>query len=160
MRFALMLSLALACTSAVASDPIVVVGKLISNKPMDYVPDECPANAICLRSWWRSAIDVEKTVAGQALSGRVDAAVMQHTGVNKQFKKNVRVFALRYIEDPAQRAKLRVDYYLDGMAEPQEFFCLGQDPAKLGLKTPRVYVSGEGDLAIHCFELPEARDSR
>jgi hypothetical protein len=127
---------------------------------MDYVPDECPENAICLRSWWRSAIKVDKTIAGQALSGRVDAAVMQHTGANEQLKRDVRVFALRYIEDPAQRAKLRVDYYLDGMAEPREFFCLSLEPAKLGLSTPRVYVSGEGDLAIHCFELPEARDAR
>jgi hypothetical protein len=127
---------------------------------MNYLPDECPASAICLRSWWRSTIEVDKTLAGQALSGRVDAAVMQHTGVNEQFKRNVRLFALRHIEDPAQRAKLRVDYYLDGMAEPQEFFCLSQDPAALGLKAPRVYVSGEGELAVHCFELPEARDAR
>ena len=51
----------LVCRCAIASD-IVVMGKLITNEPMSYVRDECPDGGICLHSWWKAVIQVEKTL--------------------------------------------------------------------------------------------------
>ena len=110
----------LACRCAIASD-IVVVGKLITNEPMSYVKDECPDGGICLRSWWKAVIQVEKTLQGPPLSGRITAAVMQHTSVNAQYKKRVRYFVLEAIEDPSMRKRLRADYYLkEGSIDPPD----------------------------------------
>lgn len=137
---------------ALASN-MVVLGKLVTNEPMSYVKDECPENAICMRSWWKSVIRVEKTVQGRPLSGRVTAAVMQHTRLNARYKKAVRLFVLVPIDDPAQRAKLRADYYLEEMSEPRSMFCFAKDPRALGL-TAIAYTAGTGDDTTYCFELP------
>jgi hypothetical protein len=110
----------LACRCASATD-IVVVGKLITNEPMSYVKDECPDGDICLRSWWKAVIHVEKTLRGSPLSGRITAAVMQHTSMTESYKKAVRYFVLEAIEDPSMRKKLRADYYLtEGSIEPPD----------------------------------------
>jgi hypothetical protein len=110
----------LACRCASAAD-ILVVGKLITNEPMSYVKDECPDGDICLRSWWKVVILVEETLRGSPLSGRITAAVMQHTSMNEDYKKAVRYFILEAIEDPSMRKKLRADYYLtEGSIEPPD----------------------------------------
>ena len=57
-------------------------------------------------------IQVEKTLQGSPLSGRITAAIMQHTFMNAQYKKAVRYFVLEAIEDPSMRKKLRANYYL------------------------------------------------
>jgi len=79
---------------------------------------------------------------------------MQHTSLDPRFKKDVRLFVLRPIDDQAQRAKLRAEYYLEDMSEPRKMFCLSQDPKELGLDAERTYVAGSGDAKTHCFELP------
>jgi len=145
-----------ACKGALAAD-IVVLGKLITNEPISYVEDECPQNSICLRSWWKSVIQVQTTVQGGHLSGRVAAAVMQHTYLNSRFKRAARLFVLTPIDDANQRAKLRVDYYLKEMAEPRQMFCWSRDPNTLGLTPEETYVSGTGDATTYCFELPGSR---
>jgi hypothetical protein len=110
----------LICRCAIASD-IVVVGKLITNEPMSYVRDECPDRGICLHSWWKAVIQVEKTLQGTPLSGRITAAVMQHTSMNAKYKKAVRYFVLEAIEDPSTRKRLRADYYLkEGSIDPPD----------------------------------------
>lgn len=107
-----------ACRFAGAAD-IVVVGKLITNEPMSYANDECPGDDICLHSWWKAVIQVEKTLEGSPLSGRITAAVDQHTSMNAHYKKAVRYFVLAAIEDPSIRKKLRADYYLtQGSIDP------------------------------------------
>lgn len=110
----------LACRCVSAAD-IVVVGKLITNEPMSYVRDECPDGDICLHRWWKAVIQVEKTLRGSPLSGRVTAAVMQHTSMNAHYKKAVRYFVLEAIEEPSMRKKLRADYYLtEASIEPPD----------------------------------------
>jgi hypothetical protein len=110
----------LACRCASAAD-ILVVGKLITNDPMSYVKDKCPDGDICLRSWWKAVIQVQKTLRGSPLSGRITAAIMQHTSMNEEYKKAVRYFVLEAIEDPSMRKKLRADYYLtEESIEPPE----------------------------------------
>jgi hypothetical protein len=145
----------LASQPAIASDS-VVLGRLVTNEPMSYVKDECPDNQICLRTWWKSVIQVEKTVQGKHLSGRVTAAVMQHTSVNARFKKAARLFVLAPIENPDQRAKLRADCYLEEMSEPRQMFCISRDPKAVGLSVQETYVSGTGEDKTCCFELPRS----
>ena len=154
MKIAVAIVLAVLEAQICAADNIVVLGNLVYNQPMEYVPDECPEDYICLRSWWKSIVSVQKTLHGSKLSGRVAAAVMQHTSLNNRFKRNVRLFVLRPIEDPKQRAKLRVDYYLESMSEPYQMFCLSQDPKVSGLEIKETYVAGTGDEKTYCFELP------
>jgi len=84
---------------------------------------------------------------------------MQHTGLNERYRKSVRLFVLRPIEDAGERARLRVDYYLDGMSEAHEVFCLAQKPADIGLEVDRTYVAGEGNDSTYCFELPKTGDA-
>jgi hypothetical protein len=101
------------CQYASASDAIVVKGKLISNEPMTYLANECPDPDICLHRWWKAVIDVDKTVRGTAISGRVIAAVSQHAPMKDGYQKTVRYFVLEAIDDPEAKRKLQADYYLD-----------------------------------------------
>jgi hypothetical protein len=55
----LLICLAVYCASA---SNIVVLGRLVSNEPMSYVKDECPEDSICMRSWWKSVIKIQRTV--------------------------------------------------------------------------------------------------
>jgi hypothetical protein len=142
----------LACQPSIASD-IVVFGRLVANEPMDYVKDECPENYICLRSWWKSVVQVQKTIQGKVLSGRVTTANMQHTSLDPRLRKAARLFVLEPIEDPDQRAKLRADYYLKDMSELHQMFCLSQDPKVLGLDAEETHVAGAGENETYCFEL-------
>jgi hypothetical protein len=77
---------------------------------------------------------------------------MQHTGLNSRYKQAVRLFVLAPIDAPAERARLRADYYLEGMSESQSMFCLAKDPCALGL-TEEAYTAGAGEDTTYCFEL-------
>jgi hypothetical protein len=142
----------LTCQCAVGAD-IVVIGKLITNEPMSYVKDECPDGNICMHSWWKSVIQVERTVQGTRLAGRITAAVTQHTAMNSQYMKAVRFLILAPIEDPQQRVKLRADYYLKEASPPREMFCSSYDPKELGINTEATYVSQIGTPTTYCFEV-------
>jgi hypothetical protein len=98
-----------------------VEGKLVTNEPMSYARDECPDGDICLKSWWKAVIQVERTLRGSSLSGRITAAVLQHTSMNEHYQKAVRYFVLDAIEDPSMRKKLRANYYLvEGSIDPPD----------------------------------------
>lgn len=152
MRTLVILLAVLACRPSDASD-IVVFGRLVSNEPMDYVKDECPKDHICLRSWWKSVVQIQKTIQGKVLPDRVTTANMQHTSWDPKVRKALRLFVLEPIDDPDQRAKLRADYYLKDMSALHQMFCLSQDPKTLGLNAEESYVTGAGEDKTYCFEL-------
>jgi hypothetical protein len=120
---------------------IVVIGKMTTNEPMSYVKDKCPDGNLCMHSWWKSVIQVEKTVAGTPLSGRITAAVLQHTPMALSYMKAIRLIILEPIEDREQRKKLKADFYLKEASPPQKMFCSSYKPEDLGLKTEQTYVS-------------------
>jgi hypothetical protein len=98
---------------------IVVIGKLITNEPMKGHKYECSDGELCMHSWWKAVIQVEHTLGGPPLSGRIAAAVSQHIAMNETYKKAVRYFTLESIEDPATRKLLHADYYLkEGSIDP------------------------------------------
>jgi hypothetical protein len=142
----------LTCQCAVGAD-IVVIGKLVTNEPMSYVQDECPDGTICMHSWWKSVIQVQRTVQGTHLAGRITAAVIQHTAMNSHYMKAVRFLILAPIEDPEQRARLRADYYLKEASPPRQMFCSSYDPKELGLNTEATYMSQIGGPTTYCFEV-------
>ena len=153
MRSFLLASLLLLAWPRLYAADSIVVGTLTDNRPMDYVPDECPKDSICLRSWWLTVVKIEKTVHGPSLSGRVRAAATQHTGLNRYFKHSVRLFVLRPITDAAERSKLRVSYYLEAMTLPKPMYCLSKNPSEYGLQIDELFVNGTEDKT-YCFELP------
>jgi hypothetical protein len=104
--------------SAHASD-IVVVGKLVTNEPIADLANECTDGELCMHRWWKAVIQIEKTLEGQPISGRITAALSQHGAMNKRAKRATRYFTLEPIEDPAMREHLHADYYLeDGSINP------------------------------------------
>ncbi len=132
---------------------IVVIGKMVTNEPMSYVKDDCADGNICMHSWWKSVIQVERTVQGTRLSGRITAAVMQHTAMNASYMKAIRFVILAPIEDPDQRKKLRADFYLKEASPPQQMFCSSYNPKDLGLEADQTYVSQIGSPTTYCFRL-------
>ena len=145
------------CSPAMAADS-VVFGRALSNSGMTYVKDECPENHICLHSWYKWVIRVDKTVSGPAVSrGRIVAARMQHTSMESPYTKRLRLFVLRPIEETEQRELLRADYYLEDMSAAQRMFCLTQDPKEVGLVVEGTYKNAK-DSREHCFELDENRN--
>jgi hypothetical protein len=142
----------LTCQCAIGAD-IIVIGKMISNEPMSYVKDKCPDGDLCMHSWWKSVIQVEKTVQGRLLSRRITAAVMAHTGMNLRYMRAIRLVILEPIEDPDQRRKLRADFYLKEASPRQQMFCSSYDPKDIGLKTEETYVSQTENPRTYCFEV-------
>lgn len=98
--------------SSYASD-IVVVGKLVSNEPIAALANECTDGELCMHRWWKAVIQVEKTLEGQPISGRITAALSQHVAMNEKAKKATRYFTLMPIENPTMRERLHADYYLE-----------------------------------------------
>jgi hypothetical protein len=142
----------LTCQSAVGAD-IVVIGKMLTNAPMSYVKDKCPDGNLCMRSWWKSVVQVEKTVAGTPVSGRITTAVLQHTAMTPSYMKAIRLVVLEPIEDSEQRKKLKADFYLKEASPPQQMFCSSYNPEDLGLKTEQIYVSETMSSKTYCFEV-------
>ena len=111
-------------------------------------------------------MQVEKTVQGTPLSGRITAAVLQHTAMTSSYMKAIRFMVLEPIEDPDQRKKLRADFYLKEASPPQQMFCSSYNPEDVGLKTEQTYVSQtlsppnlllRGELGIGEASMPSLR---
>lgn len=129
----------------------VVIGTVSSDVPMNYAPIDCPKDAYCLHSWWKTEIHVQRIVHGPALPSSVAAAFLKHASLNSNAKTQTHLFVLRPIDDPAERAKLRVAFYLVEMATP--LYCFSNDPKDYGLDLTPSYVFGTDDKS-YCFEIP------
>ena len=138
-----------------SAEDTVVLGRLWKNVPMEYVADTCPENSICLQSWWKWVIDIDKTVSGPPASGRIVAARPQHTSLYGPNLSRFRLFVLRPIVDQKQRKRLRADYYLEDVSFMTEMYCLAQNPTEFGLSPERTFISGDGEERRYCFELPD-----
>jgi hypothetical protein len=106
--------------------------------------------SICMHGWVRWAIDVQKTVGGVRLSGRIYAARAQHTLMLPRYQRRLRLFALEPISDPQMRKRLQADFYLVDMSH--EMYCMSVDPQAYGLPES-THVQGEADEKSYCFDL-------
>lgn len=98
--------------AAAAATDSVVSGRAISNAYMDHTKINCPTGDICMNAWFRWTIDAVKTLRGPPVTGRITAVRMQHSTAIRSYERQLRLFVLRPIADPKQRALLRSDYYL------------------------------------------------
>jgi hypothetical protein len=106
--------------------------------------------SICMHGWVRWIIDVQKTVGGARLSGRIYAARAQHALMPPYYQKSIRLFALEPISDPQIRKRLRADFYLIDMS--QEMYCMSVNPRAYGLPES-TYVQGGADEKSYCIDL-------
>lgn len=155
MNYFLALIIAISALHSAYAEDVVVLGKLVYNEPMKDAPDECPKDYICMRSWWKSIVAVQKTIHGINLSGRITAVQMQHTVMSAQFRKSLRLFVLRSIDEPEKRAKFHADFYLVNMISLHQMYCTWQDPKELQLGVNETYTAGSDEYKSYCFELPQ-----
>lgn len=152
--FTLLVVTLLACPQALAADTFVL-GHALSNTFMDYAKIDCPAGHICLDGWSKWVIEVDTTLSGPALTGRIIAARMQHTTVHPSYRKRLRLFVIRPIENPKQRAFLRANYLLVDTSERHQMYCLWEDPKKAGLAVDKLFGGAVDGSTRYCFELPD-----
>ena len=154
MRVALIL-LFLASTSNVFADSLVL-GRVKNSRATGVsacadepkAPDEVAG--ICMHTWFRWTIDVERTIGGKKLSGRVFTARVQHAEMLRTYQEQMRLFALQPIEDLELKKKLHADYYLLDMSPVM--YCMSQNPKAFGLAEAS-HVQGAGDEKEYCFDL-------
>lgn len=150
-------SLALLAMTALSGASVadsVVLGRVASSKHADDVDVPCPEDAICLHSWWRWVINVNETLSGPKIHGRVVSARMQHTDMLRSAQRRQQLFVLKPIESDEQKNLLKADFYLEEMSAASKMYCLWTDPKQVGLDAD-AYASREGDDKRYCFELPE-----
>ena len=148
----LLLFIALRVADANAEDT-VALGRVISHKYMDVELD-CPKDYICMDVWYRWIISIDRTLSGPPVKGRVVAAHLQHTDLNKRFERSLRLFVLRPLSDPARRDELKADYHLLEVSPENEMYCIQHDPSTYGLAVENTYVRVQDDYKQYCFEIP------
>jgi hypothetical protein len=87
------------------------------------------------------------------VTGRVLASKAQHAEVVRSYQRKYKIFVLRPIEDPEQRAQLHADYRLMDMSMP--YYCLGFDPDDLQLEVDDVLVVPDARGDTYCVELSD-----
>jgi hypothetical protein len=111
---------------------------------------------ICMSSWFRWTIQIQRTMSGPLITGRVASAHAQHGLYVKWYLKQVRLFVLRPIEDAETRGLLKADYYLEDFSKRLAMYCLEQDPRALGIEDEALGRLVGSDESGYCFEAPES----
>jgi hypothetical protein len=109
---------------------------------------------ICMSVWFRWTLQIDRTLHGPPIKGRIATARVQHTGHLKWYLRSVRLFVLTPIEDPKKRRLLRADYFLDDLSAPT--YCLSGDPEDLGLENNKDILLVYSTPGYYCFDDPEA----
>jgi hypothetical protein len=134
----------------------VVFGRAMSNTYIPDVDGACgplAADDVCMDVWFVWAISVKRTVGGPPVTGRVRAARAQHSQFDRRYMRSNRLFLLRPIDDPEQRALLRADYRLIDMSVDE---CLEAKPKGLDAAEIHVRHNERGD--VYCFAADGKRD--
>lgn len=133
--------------SALAAEPSVVLG---SARSLGYlaIQPPCPEDSICLNGWYRYNVTVDRTLHGPELRSLIRAVHSQHTEFNHKYRRALRLFVLRHIDDAKVRAELQADYYLIGLSPARQLYCLGGAPGDIGLSDTSVAVAGQDSF---CF---------
>jgi hypothetical protein len=94
----------------------------------DLKPEE-----ICFSIWFRWTIQIQRTLSGLPITGRIAPARIEHAPFVKSYLKQFRLFVLKPIEDAQTRRLLKADYYLEDVSRRLPMYCLDQDPEELGI---------------------------
>jgi hypothetical protein len=79
---------------------------------------------------------------------------MQHTYATSKYRKSLRLFVLRPIDNAGARAELKADYYIDDLSPSQELYCLDGAPEAYGLNPGTVTIVGQDQF---CLSADQAR---
>jgi hypothetical protein len=107
-----------------------------------------------MSSWYHWTIQIQSTMSGPPITGRIAVAHAQHTDYVKRYLKQLRLFVLTPIEDAQTRRLLKADYYVKAAARRVPMYCLNQDPRALGIQADGTVVGS--DESGYCFEDPES----
>ena len=150
-------------TSVVAkSATSFVVGRAISEYDdvrIEPTPEEvCPPDTICLFGWSRWTLDIDRSLVGPAVQGRIHAVHMQHTTHNRAYFRRLHHFALEFLADPSERKRLHADYKLLDFLDEKRMLCTNVDPKGSGIPTDDIYAGTGEDSYKFCFADPGYRD--
>ena len=150
-RRLLALTLLFISANLLATENLIVLGQPSRNEAL-AVPIDCPAEHICLNSWYRWTISVTRSVGGAPVRGRIHAVRLQPTPWRLRHREEY-LFVLTPIREAAERKKFRADYYIEEVSSPYRMYCLDQHPLKVDAQ-----VYSDADDQLHCFELANRRD--
>jgi hypothetical protein len=136
-----------------------VIGRAISEDDdvrIEQSADEvCPPDAICLYGWSRWTLNIERSLSGPAVKGRIHAVHMQHTTHNHSYFHGLHQFALEYIADASERKRLHADYKLLDLVDEKMMLCTKVDPQSAGIPAGDVYAGTTEDSYKFCFVDPD-----
>lgn len=153
--------LAAACflsASQAHSADSVISGRGLTNKWLPDLETPCersraadpaPLPEVCMDAWFVWEISVSRTIAGPLVKRRVRAANVQHAEYVLRHLQRDRLFLLRPIDDPAQRALLKTDYRIVDMSTDE---CLHTEPQGLGPDAAKVRVSHGENGDLYCLD--------
>lgn len=139
-----------------------VIGRAISENDdvrIEESPAEvCPPDAICFFGWSRWTLNIERSLAGPAVKGRIHAVHMQHTTHNPSYFRRLHQFALEYIADSSERQRLHADYKLLDLVDEKRMLCTKVDPKSAGIPADDVYAGTTEDSYKFCFVDPDHKE--
>jgi hypothetical protein len=107
-------------SSAFAVSPSLIEGLVLSqDMAVDALGDgifacgDLKPNELCMSSWYRWTIQIQRTLSGPPITGRIATAHIQHASYLLSYLKRFRLFVLTPIEDAQTRQLLKADYYLE-----------------------------------------------
>ena len=104
-----------------APEQSIVVG---APKAQEFIVAMNCEPQICMDSFYRWSIAVERQVSGPGVPKRVRAVRVQHAENVFADKRPKLLFVLEPISDPAVRKRYQADYYIEAMGRPTQVFCL------------------------------------
>jgi len=133
MKYFLLLILSVGVFRIHAEDYIVVSGYGLENTLMD-APKVCPEGSVCMRSWYKYKIKVEKTIKGTNLLGKIVAVRNQHATFIME-PNELAIFVLSKIESIEDQEKFNAQYTVIEFSRPETVYCFNEKPEKYDMKT-------------------------
>jgi len=106
--------------------------------------------------WSKWEIDVDRTLSGPPISGRVAAATILTDSFTPKGLQNFNFFIIRPIEDERTRALLNANYTLVRFIRSRETICLNENPTDLGLTGQSIYESSYAGMKQFCFDIKDS----
>lgn len=95
-------------------------GSSLGQKVIDYVELPCPKDLVCLGTWVRREIQVEKLLDGPTVGEKVTVARIQHGLFNAEFDASFSLFTVKPIDDKEMRDLLGAEFILVKFAKGED----------------------------------------
>ena len=147
------------CLRTNDNEKVVVIGRVISERHASGLgvacsPDPDPLDQqefLCMTSWFRWRIAVDRTISGQEISGRISVATPKHALVLPDWLAQNELFVLTPVDSAEQRELLAADFVMYDLSVRN--YCLTVDPRSLGIDAIDLNVSDDPENPVYCFTL-------